>query len=336
MLAGVHYRGKQPARAEDWEYIFESIRRTLKKRVRSAPIQAPRRKKWRSEVATKLAASVGLTDPIAAMKQLAGALVTKAELDGPPTDLHLCASLQGIVDVVPAKMRESGRIIPSRRGLIVQLNEEDSPRRRNFTLAHEIAHTLFPSYSSRPVARSDSMTGAFDQSKEEEYLCDVGASALIFPERWLQDHSSHLPASLESVLLLAETFDASLEATALAWAQTQAQECAVIIWQEKLKPSEVRPANQPGLPGFPTSTPQPKYRISRAFGSPKFDLYLPKDKSAPADSVIEEAARSGYANGLLTLELSRGAVKLRCEARGVPYRVGDLTVERVMSLVRPV
>src|SRR5437660_10321541 len=66
----------------------------------------------------------------------------------PPVDLMLVARELGLEvrERTDMTANEAGRIIPdtkARAGFAIEVNANDNPRRRRFTLAHELAHYVF-------------------------------------------------------------------------------------------------------------------------------------------------------------------------------------------------
>lgn len=335
MLAGVHYRGKRPVTEEDWRYVFQSIRRSVSRRRRSQVLKhAKNRHNWKSLESLSLIRSTGIQDPIEAMRVVAGNLIDRGELEGPPTDLPLLASLQGVARIESAEMNEAGRLVPIDNGLMIQVNGHDSPRRQNFTTAHELGHTLLPTYSRRPVYRSDVTVGSFVRNDEEEYLCDVGASALLLPDSWLRPRAIALGPSLGSIMQLADEFDCSLEATALAWTQLDLWACAVVFWEKALKPAELRLLNQARLSDSGELRPVPKFRVSKSFRTSHFPYYIPRFKSVDDDSTVAQAGNYGWASGAIDIILDRGVLHLGCDAEAANYKRDGGHVTRVISLLR--
>jgi transcriptional regulator with XRE-family HTH domain len=336
MLASVNYRGQRPKTKEDWGFLWESIRRSVRRRSSQVLRHANERRVWNSLEALALTKVVGIEDPVQAMKQQARRLIDKGELQGPPTDLRLLASIQDVLSVAAMPMREAGRLVPTSKGLLIQLNASDTARRQNFTTAHEIGHTLLPTYARHPVFRSEASVGTFPRNDEEEYLCDVAASSLVLPEAWLRPRASALGRSLRSIFDLAEKFQCSIEATALAWVQLGLWPCAVVVWEKMLKPTEIKLLHQGELPGLGADVPKPKFRVARFFGSPTFTQFLPKHKSVGEDSVIARAAAGvGSASGEITIELGGEVLLLECEAEFAPYKRQGMDIPRVVCLLSP-
>lgn len=333
MLAGIQYRGERPQTKEDWAFILESIRRSVRRRATHALKHSRSRQLWRSREALELAEVTGIPDPIEAMRARVTALLAKCEQSGPPTDLNLLASFQGILRTETGPMKEAGRLIPTPNGLVIQTNEEDPLPRRNFTIAHEIGHTLMPTYAMHPVFRSETNVGSHRRNDEEEYLCDIAASAILYPDAWFRPRALLRGPSLRSIVELADEFHGSLEATALAWTRLELWPVATVIWEECLKPTETHQLAQASLPGLDPQRPEPKFRVSRFFRSTGFPYFLPRFKSVDDDSVIAHAAVAGVARGTLKIPFAGKAIAVDCQAEFSPYKLNGRLVRRVISLL---
>ncbi len=282
------------------------------------------RRRWTSEAARALMAITGTDDPVAAMEVCANDLLDDVGVSGPPVPLHVLASFQGIRSIERVEMESSGRLITSAAGSIVQVNSRESPLRQNFTIAHEIAHTFFPSFLVSPAPILDEHTGHYPPVDEEEYLCDVGASALLLPSRWLQPACAEMEPSLDSLNRLAGRFRASLEATARAVARLDGWAFALVFWEPGW-----RKADRP-VEGQPSAVPA-TWRVTRVVASPSFALYIPRNKSISEDSTVHRAlVAGGPVIGVDRLLLSHAAVELRAESLALPVG-GDGPRSRVIS-----
>ncbi|MFN8482087.1 MAG: ImmA/IrrE family metallo-endopeptidase [Anaerolineae bacterium] len=283
------------------------------------------RRRWSSEAARALMAITGTDDPVAAMEICANDLLDDAGVAGPPVPLHILASFQGIRSIERVEMESSGRLISGAGGSIVQVNSRESQVRQNFTIAHEIAHTFFPSFLVSPGDFQDDHTGRYPPVDEEEYLCDVGAAALLLPPRWLAPACAELTPSHDNLNRLASRFHASLEATARAVARLDAWAFALVYWEPGWRKAD-RPTE-----GQTESVPA-VWRVTRVVASPSFALYIPRNKSISEDSTVQRAAdAAGVVDGVDRLSLAQGLVPLRAESLAVPARRGDSARSRVVS-----
>lgn len=285
---------------------------------------------WSSDAARALCRATGRSDPVAAIIARADALLDEAAVNGPPVPLAVLASFQGIRNIETVDMVASGRLIVHPEGSVVQVNRAESPARRQFTIAHEIAHTLLPAYATHPHDVEDAHTGDYPQTAEEEHLCDVGASALLLPERWLRPAAQQRTPSLASLQDLARQFKASLEATARAVARLDVWPFALVFWEPGWRKADRVAAAQ----GDPIP---PALRVTRAIAAPSFGLYIPRNKSVAEDTSIYQAYASGSpTHGLDRLTLRAVDTNVRAESVYVPLMRGAVLHPRVVSfLLRP-
>lgn len=224
---------------------------------------APRR--WFSPDARALCAVMGQSDPAEAMVRRAQDLLDEVSLTRPPFDPRILASWQrAIVEV--RDMRGDARLVPRAEGLLIEVNSGHSRGKQNFSIDHEVAHTLLPSYRGQLV--DDAETGTFPASSEVELLCDIGAATLLLDPRRVQPLAAAAGPSLWTLIDLAERFQASLEATARCLTNLDLWPCAVVFWEDGYRLAE-RPGEGavllPGLESF--GLPAPRLRVTRAYCS---------------------------------------------------------------------
>lgn len=229
------------------------------------------------------------------IRRKARALVDEAlqlNWQGPPFNPETLASLRGI-EVVPVDsfLGSEARIFPKPDGQVRIEFERDRPKARiNFSICHEISHTFFPDCYEAVRYRGGVCSPA-ERQRELESLCDIGAGELLMPHAAFSTLLSKMGASLKAMLSLSDLFDSSLEATLIRATQLGKEPFCAAVFSEKFKPSERRMAENRTL-GFVGTDVRPKLRVDYAPATPSFDLYLPKDKSAPSDSVVYRALKT--------------------------------------------
>src|SRR4051794_1464647 len=133
------------------------------------------------------------------------------EQDRLPIDVELIASVLGIKPR-RASYDFAGRIYAEPSGqLVMDLNAADRPPRQRFTCAHELMHIAFPGFVRETRYRLDAQTGANARNNEEEYLCDLGAAALLMPGGLVAGRYD-IVAGLAAVEELADDAHVSLQA----------------------------------------------------------------------------------------------------------------------------
>ena len=295
-------------------------------------------RQWRSRQAAELSRSTGVRDPVLAMQGLAAKHIDDVGLDQPPFDPRILASFRNVIEVRRVPMTSAARLVPDGAALRIEVNEDHSTGRQNFSADHEVSHTLMPGYTGEGI--DDEETGAFPSNQEEEYLCDVGAAALLLDPRWLRPLAREAGPSLATLSDLAVTFAASLEATARQLASLDLWPCAFVFWEEGLRKEERVPAGQRVLPGLTMlGGPVPKLRVARCYASPCFSssgYFVPPNKSVPDNSLVAACSDfEPHTHGIEVFNFGRGieAVRLHCENWHAPYLKGTELRRRVVSLL---
>ncbi|MCM3598628.1 ImmA/IrrE family metallo-endopeptidase [Metabacillus idriensis] len=130
-----------------------------------------------------------------------------------PINMKMLASLAGIT--VREKYMEndqSGQLVIQDGKIAAYVNIFDPPRRQNFTIAHEIAHTLMDEFDHIQYRKKESV------QDEIERLCDEIASELLLPTAEFKRQMNQHGEKLSSFKPLAKYFHASLEAVAVKFA----------------------------------------------------------------------------------------------------------------------
>jgi len=255
------------------------------------------RRVWRHPSVIALLTAYGRrADPIAVIRERARDLLTHARSlgwSGPPFDPRVLASCVGI------KVR-TDVLGPDRDAYIYPVNTSeleivyDPTRptgRQNFSISHEISHTLFPDGYEMVRNRFRSRE-KFDPDRELEFLCDVAAAEILLPEEEFTSDVKRYGFGLGAVAALRERYQASREAVIRRMVQLDRGRSAAVFLEERLKPSEVATRRQLPLIGEVVE-PTPKLRIAYAVPSPAFTVFLPEHKSIPDDSCVYPAIEDG-------------------------------------------
>lgn len=186
----------------------------------------------RGEAARLLEEQTGCDTAEAAIQQLTARLLEEAGLDEPPVDLEILASFQGIASIRSCAMDSAGRLLPQNGTLVIEVNADHTEERRRFTIAHEIGHTLLPTYARQPI--DDAATGTWPESGtrwEEEYLCDVAAAHLLMDRRQVRALLDRYVLSIEVLPMAARAFRVSLHAMARQIADLGTEPIAFVVWE---------------------------------------------------------------------------------------------------------
>ncbi len=191
-----------------------------------------------------------------------------------------------------------------------------------------------PTYGGGRI--DDRATGNFPENSELELLCDMGAASLLMDERWLRPLGAALPPGIEGLVHLSTEFDVSMEAMALRLTQLDIWPGAFVLWEMGFRKAERIPLGQGLLEGFDQVMPKPKPRVQRVYCSPNFPMFIPKNKSVAADSLVAHCFQTQVENhGVEAFLFGRQPMLAYCENLYAPYKSGADLVPRVISLLLP-
>lgn len=294
-------------------------------------------RRWRSAAAAAICAHTGAAEPPAAVQQLVDALLEEAAVSGPPADVELLASWRRVRRVELLDMAEAGRLVPDGTGYIIQVNQRHTETKRRFTVAHEVGHTFFDEAASSTRYQADGATGLFDLRSEEEYLCDIAAARVLLHPRWLLPLARAQGPSLDALLGLAQTCQASIEATAIQLSQLGIWRCSFVFWEPGLRKAERLPAPQPALSGWEGPDPREKLRAQKVYAAPGVP-FLPRNKSAAADSQVWRAyVEQTQTQGEELLDLGSAVVPAVTQSIYAPYynETGALQPRVISCIIWP-
>lgn len=236
----------------------------------------PSQKYWTHPSVVALAEN---RNPIEVVVERARALVLtaiEAGWSGPPFDPFVLAELLKI-PVVPRDDIKDARIVPGSSGarLVIEYNPSRPHARIRYSIAHEIAHTLFPDCRDRVRHRAprEHMEG---DEWQLEMLCNIAASELLmpvgsFPE--LADES----LSIDHLISLRSRYEVSAEALLLRFARLTHSACIVFAASRREK--------EPG---------QDRYQIDYVNFPTEWRYPVESGSLLPADTAIRDCTAIGF------------------------------------------
>ena len=232
---------------------------------------------------------------------------------GPPFDPAKLAEYLRI-RVVPTDEITDARTVPlTNDRLQIEFNPNKPKARVSFSIAHELAHSLFPDCHEAIRHRHP----ASEQHGDEwqvEMLCNLGAAEFLMPVGSFRDFKQEA-VSIERVLELRREFEVSTEAVLLRVVRLTEVPCAVFVASKHAR--GVHPD---------------RYTLDYTVGSRGWKLAVPKGALLPKNSVMTECTAIGYtAKGD---EEWSAAGKLHVECVGVPSFPGE-RFPRVVGIVQP-
>jgi O-acetyl-ADP-ribose deacetylase (regulator of RNase III) len=270
---------------------------------------------WTHPSVLSLAAITGI-DPINAVTARAREAVFEAiqsGWSGPPYDPFALAEFLKI-SVEPRQDVVDARTLPAGGGKFrIEFNPNRSAARVNFSVAHEIAHTLFPD-CAEAIRNRFTHAEMKPNDWQLEALCNVGAAEILMPVGSFQFDEVR-PLSIDTVIALQREFSVSSEAVLLRIAKLTGQQCFVFVAHrdETRNPSA--------------------YRLDYAVSSRSWPIALATGFQLPSSTVVAQCTAIGFtAKSEEEWISSRG--RWRVECLGIAPYPGHL-YPRVVGIVMP-
>jgi len=209
-------------------------------------------------------------DPVASVLRKARDIVIEA-LDagwtGPPYDPRKLAELRRI-DVLPrGDIRDAQLVMAARDKPRIEYNPNRPLARLRYSIAHEIAHTLFPDFAKQ-VRRRMAREEAVADEWEVEALCNIAAAELLMPLGSFRGPSK-AELTIERLLELREEYGVSTEALLIRSVGLTGTPCAMFA------ASHVEGGRHRG-----------KYRIDYSIGSRTWKDRIPPGLHLPEASCV--------------------------------------------------
>jgi hypothetical protein len=145
---------------------------------------------------------------------------------GPPFSAIELARILNIEITPNDTILDARTIATGKNKFVIEYNPFQKPTRMNFSVAHEITHTLFSDCHEQIRNREEAPL----ENRELEQLCNVGASELQLPYVVFPHDANGLKEiNLDNVIQLATKYKSSLESTFLAFVEIIDRACAVLI-----------------------------------------------------------------------------------------------------------
>ena len=181
-------------------------------------------RRWTNPSVMALAAG---SDPIEVIQSRARQTVFEAAdkgWQGPPFDPFELAELLS-VRVLPNGDVLDARLVPSGSDdLTIEFNPDRPHGRIRYSVAHELAHTLFPDCANS--VRNRLQRGMHrDDEWQLELLCNIGAAEILMPSGYTDLENEAI--DIDNLLRLRREFDVSVEALLIRITKITSQSCAM-------------------------------------------------------------------------------------------------------------
>jgi O-acetyl-ADP-ribose deacetylase (regulator of RNase III) len=193
---------------------------------------------------------------------------------GPPYDPFALAellkiSVQPSQDVVDARTMHVGE-----GRFRIEFNPNRSRARINFSVAHEIAHTLFPD-CAQAIRNRYTHAETKPNDWQLEVLCNIAAAEILMPTGSFKPPEEN-PVTIDAAIALQRQFSVSSEAVLLRVAKLTHHRCFVFAAHKDV-------AYNPS-----------QYRIDYAVGSRAWPIKIPTGLHLPVGSVASQCTAIGY------------------------------------------
>jgi Zn-dependent peptidase ImmA (M78 family) len=241
----------------------------------------------------------------------------------PRSRIRLLAAQLGARRILSEELdHEDGRLEVRNGEIVIILSSSLSETRRNFTLAHEVAHLVLvqPDLGLVPLRRRLELD-------DEERLCDQLAGALLMPAPWVTRRYSRRPQTLFNLRDCAQEAETSLSATAVRLTRVVSWQRMLLRWRRSTQAWRLlsTAGHNPGLGTSLQSTTATGELMEelRNLYSGYRRTWLPLEMRGRPVAIRAEvyvSGRSGLA--LIDLERMRTMPQLRSQGAGPGYKSG--------------
>lgn len=264
--------------------------------------------KWTNESVTRFAKD---EDPVLVMESKARKVVLAA-LDagwkGPPFDPLALAELRDIPTEARSDIADARTVPTSKSSFKLEYNPLRPRGRLRFSIAHEIAHTLFDDCAEAVRHRGHTHAPGTDDW-QLEVLCNIGAAELLMPLGSFGELADKSP-SIDNVLQLRRDFDVSVEA------------CLIRL---------VKLSRRPLAAFCASSHSSGRYKLDYVIAAAGWEAPVHVGTVLPLESIVSEVTAIGFtAKG--DEDWGKG-VRLSVECVGLAPYPGQVT-PRVVGIIR--
>lgn len=269
----------------------------------------PNRISWTNKSVLQFA---GKSDPVDLIEAKARELVLRARdagWSGPPYNPLAIADLLKIPVEANGEVADA-RTVSTKTGVKIEFNPTRPRERVRFSVAHEIAHTLFSDVAEQTRHRGG--TGTSPDEWQLEILCNLAAAEFVMPLGSLPS-SNELPR-IEQLMTDRRRFDVSAEAFLIRVAKATTEPVLMFC----ASPVEAVGARL-------------AYRIDYSVGSKSAPAVIGAGLSIPSDSIVYSCTAIGQTNRAPESWLTDE--KLVVECVGIPGFAGT-RLPRIAGIIR--
>lgn len=251
-------------------------------------------------------------DPVSMMERRARNLALRA-IDagwtGPPFNPLALAELLEIPTEARSDIADARTVPLTKSAFRLEYNPLRPRGRLRFSIAHEIAHTLFPDCAEAVRHRGGTEPGSADEWQLET-LCNIGAAELLMPSGSFTELAGEA-LSVENVLKLRKQFDVSVEA------------CLIRL---------IKMSRRPAAAFCASAHSAGRYKLDYVIPAAGWDPPVAVGLSLPGDSAVASISAIGYT--AIGDEVWSRDESLHVEGVGLAPYPGQLN-PRIVGLVTP-
>ncbi len=250
-------------------------------------------------------------DPLIAIEEAARTLVLKARekgWEGPPFNPLRIAEMLGVRIEANSSVADA-RLVATKSGPKIEFNPQQPRERVRFSIAHEIAHLLFPDWSEQIRNRGGDETA---DNWQLEMLCNLAASEFVLPIGSLSA-ATDIP-SIEDLMRQRREYDVSSEAFLIRLAKISKQPIGIFVASPTVSETGAR-----------------HYKIDYFISSPTAPKIRPSGMAIPDESIVHRCTAIGHTDRSVERWVIGTATQIECV--GLPAYPGRV-YPRVAGLVR--
>jgi len=254
----------------------------------------------------------GKADPIEMIEAKARELVLRARdsgWEGPPYNPLAIADLLKIPVEANSEVTDA-RTLAAGDSLKIEFNPTRPRERVRFSIAHELAHTLFSDVAEQTRHRGGS--GASSDEWQLEMLCNIAAAEFVMPVGSLPS-SDHLP-KIEQIMTDRRRFDVSAEAFLIRIIKMTSE-----------------PALMFCISPIDGGSDKPNYRLDYVVPSKSASHVTAREVCIPQGSIIYTCTAIGQTNRSTETWIHSTATSVECV--GIPGFPGA-TYPRIAGIIR--
>jgi O-acetyl-ADP-ribose deacetylase (regulator of RNase III) len=231
-------------------------------------------------------------DPLVEVEKAARSLVLRARengWEGPPFNPLRIAEMLDVQIEANSSVADA-RLVATESGPKIEFNPKQPRERVRFSIAHEIAHLLFPDWAEQ--IRNRGGGGAADDW-QLEMLCNLAASEFVLPIGSLPSTSKIPP--IEDLMLWRREYDVSAEAFLIRLAKTSNQPIGVFVSSPVVSVGGTR-----------------RYKIDYFVCSPTAPVLRLSGVSIPAQSIVHRCTAIGHTDRSIESWLTGAPTLIEC------------------------